>query len=97
MIEAFITLYNKNMLYRKKDLINWCPTLHTAISDIEVENVYITERTQLQVPGYEKMITFGEIAHIAYPIKDTSNTHYCKFVILFVLFIFYKNIFFFRR
>ncbi|XP_076169430.1 valine--tRNA ligase-like isoform X3 [Ptiloglossa arizonensis] len=73
VIEAFITLYNKNMLYRKKDLINWCPTLHTAISDIEVENVYITERTQLQVPGYEKMITFGEIAHIAYPIKDTKD------------------------
>lgn len=63
----------RNLLYRKKDLINWSTTLHSTISDIEVEHLYINEKTQLQVPGYKEMITFGEIAHIAYPIKDSSN------------------------
>lgn len=54
-------------------MINWSPTLHSAISDIEVERLYISSKTQLQVPGYEKKITFGEIAHIAYPVKDSSK------------------------
>lgn len=73
MVEAIVTLNNRNLLYRKKDLINWSPTLSSTISDIEVEHLYVTKKTQLQVPGYEKMITFGEIAHIAYPVKDSSK------------------------
>ncbi|XP_034190816.1 valyl-tRNA synthetase, mitochondrial [Osmia lignaria lignaria] len=73
VIEAFVTLNERNLLYRKKDLINWSPTLHSAISDIEVERLYISKKTQLQVPGYEKKITFGEIAHIAYPVKDSKH------------------------
>lgn len=73
MIEAIITLNNRNLLYRKKDLINWSPSLSSTISDIEIEHLYVTKKTQLQVPGYEKMITFGEIIHIAYPVKDSSK------------------------
>lgn len=76
MIEAIVTLNNRNLLYRKKDLINWSPTLHSTISDIEVENLYVTKKTQLQIPGYEKMITFGEIVHIAYPVKDSSKIYF---------------------
>ncbi|CRK86039.1 Valine--tRNA ligase [Candidatus Providencia siddallii] len=36
--EAFIRLYNENLIYRGKRLVNWDPYLHTAISDLEVEN-----------------------------------------------------------
>lgn len=72
VIEALVILNNRNLLYRKKDLINWSPTLRSTISDIEVERLYITKKTQLQVPGYKKMITFGEMAYIAYPVKDSS-------------------------
>ncbi|XP_026299462.1 valine--tRNA ligase, mitochondrial isoform X2 [Apis mellifera] len=73
VIEAIITLNNRNLLYRKKDLINWSPSLSSTISDIEIEHLYVTKKTQLQVPGYEKMITFGEIVHIAYPVKDSKH------------------------
>ncbi|XP_012165148.2 valine--tRNA ligase isoform X1 [Bombus terrestris] len=73
VIEALVILNNRNLLYRKKDLINWSPTLRSTISDIEVEHLYITKKTQLQVPGYKKMITFGEIAYIAYPVKDSKD------------------------
>lgn len=76
MIEAIVTLNNRNLLYRKKDLINWSSTLRSTISDIEVEHLYVTEKTQLQVPGYEKRITFGEIAYIAYPVKDSSKIYF---------------------
>ncbi|XP_017753133.1 PREDICTED: valine--tRNA ligase [Eufriesea mexicana] len=73
VIEALLILNERNLLYRKKALINWSTTLHSTISDIEVEHLYINKKTELQVPGYKEKITFGEIAHIAYPIKDSKH------------------------
>lgn len=34
--EAFVTLYEKGMIYRGPRLVNWAPTLRTAVSDLEV-------------------------------------------------------------
>jgi valyl-tRNA synthetase len=36
--EAFVRLHEDGLIYRGKRLVNWDPTLHTAISDLEVEN-----------------------------------------------------------
>ncbi|MCL5677098.1 MAG: valine--tRNA ligase [Firmicutes bacterium] len=36
--EVFIRLYRKGLIYRDKYIINWCPSCHTALSDIEVEH-----------------------------------------------------------
>ncbi len=36
--EVFIKLYDEGLIYRGKRLVNWDPKLHTAISDLEVEN-----------------------------------------------------------
>lgn len=36
--EMFVRLYQENLLYRGKRLVNWDPQLQTAIADIEVEN-----------------------------------------------------------
>lgn len=35
--EAFVTLYEKGLIYRGPRLINWSPGLKTAVSDLEVE------------------------------------------------------------
>jgi len=35
--EAFVTLYEKNLIYRGPRMINWSPSLRTAVSDLEVE------------------------------------------------------------
>ena len=37
MREAFVRLYEKGLIYRGPRLINWCPALRTAVSDLEVE------------------------------------------------------------
>ena len=37
--KAFITLYDQGLIYRGEKLVNWDPVLHTALSDLEVENV----------------------------------------------------------
>ncbi len=36
--EAFVHLYEKDLIYRGPRLINWSPALQTAVSDLEVEH-----------------------------------------------------------
>jgi valyl-tRNA synthetase len=43
--EAFVTLYERGLIYRGEYLINWSPGLQTAVSDLEVE--YIEEEGKL--------------------------------------------------
>ena len=57
VLEQFITLYNKGLIYKGKKMINWCPSCHTTISDAEVE--YEDEASHLW--------------HIRYKIKDTDK------------------------
>ncbi len=54
---AFIRLYEEGLIYRGKRLVNWDPALHTAISDLEVEN------------KEQK----GHLWHIRYPLSDGST------------------------
>ena len=37
VLEQFVNLYNKGLIYKGKRMINWCPVCHTSISDAEVE------------------------------------------------------------
>ncbi len=56
--EAFVRLHEDGLIYRGKRLVNWDPKLHTAISDLEVENVD------------EK----GNLWHFRYPLADGAST-----------------------
>jgi valyl-tRNA synthetase len=37
VLKVFVDLYKDGLIYRDKRLVNWDPKLHTAISDLEVE------------------------------------------------------------
>ena len=41
VLEAFIRLYNDDLIYRGNYLVNWCPRCESAISDLEVEHEQI--------------------------------------------------------
>ena len=56
--EAFVRLYEDGLIYRGKRLVNWDPKLHTAISDLEVENHDET----------------GSLWHLRYPLADGATT-----------------------
>ncbi|CAO1666703.1 valine--tRNA ligase [Salinicola sp. NYA28a] len=56
--EVFVRLHDEGLIYRGKRLVNWDPTLHTAISDLEVEN-----REQQ-----------GQFWHFRYPLADGART-----------------------
>ncbi|PZC72496.1 hypothetical protein B5X24_HaOG211093 [Helicoverpa armigera] len=70
---AFINLFNKGLIYRKKALVNWCSTLNSTVSDIEVENVTINGPKDINVPGYESPIKFGLMYHFAYRVFESKE------------------------
>jgi len=54
VLEVFVRLYNKGLIYRGERITNWCTKCNTSISDIEVE--------------YEEQD--GNLWHIKYPMKE---------------------------
>lgn len=73
VVEAFIRLFDANLIYRREAIINWSCSLESAISDIEVESVDIDGPTRLSVPGHSSPVTFGEIYEIAYRCMDGDD------------------------
>ena len=57
--EAFVRLYNDNLIYQGDYIVNWCPRCHTAISDLEVE--YTEEASYLWYIRYPLAQGDGEI------------------------------------
>ena len=55
--EFFVSLYEKDLIYRGDRIINWCPTCRTSISDAEVEHMDVD----------------GKFWHIKYPLKDSDR------------------------
>lgn len=73
-LETFCRLHNEGYIYRSNRLVNWCTKLNTAISSIEVENMEITGRTLISVPGYDKKVEFGVLTFFKYPIDGSAET-----------------------
>jgi len=46
-----------------------CPTLQTAISDIEVDLVPVQGSTMINIPGRAKPVEFGVMHRILYKVK----------------------------
>mmetsp|Transcript_42485 Transcript_42485/g.76200 ORF Transcript_42485/g.76200 Transcript_42485/m.76200 type:complete len:1097 (-) Transcript_42485:331-3621(-) len=71
--EAFCRLYEKGKIYRDTKLTDWCCTLQSVISKIEIDNVELEGETKLSVPGYDKKIDFGFIYSFAYKVVDSDE------------------------
>lgn len=70
VVEAFVRLHKKGLIYRAVRLVNWDCVLKTAISDVEVDYVDIKGKTLLKVPGYENPVEFGTLTSFAYPLEE---------------------------
>lgn len=55
--KVFIDLYKKDLIYKSKYIVNWCPRCNTALSDDEVEH---SDKD-------------GKLWHIKYQIKDSGE------------------------
>lgn len=65
---AFQKLFDRNLIYRKKALINWSRALNSTISDIEIDMLKLDGPTQLKLPGYNKPVLFGQLYSFVYKI-----------------------------
>lgn len=73
VVEAFCRLHEKGLLYRDNRIVNWCCALQSTISDLEVEHVELSGMTKRSVPGYERMVQFGEMIHFSYPVVGSNE------------------------
>ena len=75
VIEAFVRMHEKGLIYRTTRLVNWSCALKTALSDLEVEFIDLKEPTMLKVPGHDqtKLYEFGTLTEFAYKIKDSDK------------------------
>lgn len=71
--EAFIRLFENELIYRDLALINWSCTLESAISDVEVDNLEIHGKTEVAVPNYDNNVQFGIITNIAYKVVGSNE------------------------
>ncbi|MCH8927828.1 MAG: valine--tRNA ligase [Candidatus Marinimicrobia bacterium] len=55
--EVFVSLYERDLIYRGKYIINWCPRCGTALSDEEAEHKEIN----------------GSLWHIKYRVEDSDD------------------------
>ena len=55
--EAFVMLYEQDLIYKGNRIINWCPTCTTALSDTEVDHIS----------------TEGKLWNLKYPVKDSDE------------------------
>ncbi|MFH2138583.1 MAG: valine--tRNA ligase [Candidatus Omnitrophota bacterium] len=57
VLEVFVRLYKKGLIYRGNYIINWCPRCQTALSDEEAPHKDLT----------------GALYYLKYPIKDSQE------------------------
>jgi len=57
--KVFVDLYKQGLIYRDKRLVNWDPKLHTAISDLEVQQKELK----------------GKLWHFRYPIEGSEGEY----------------------
>ncbi|KAE8983535.1 putative valine--tRNA ligase, cytoplasmic [Phytophthora rubi] len=72
VVDAFVTLHDKGLVYRRRRMVNWCPTLQTAISDIEVDLEQLDKATRKTLPGRDKAVEFGVMHRFRYQVADGS-------------------------
>ncbi|KAF3914148.1 hypothetical protein AA313_de0208556 [Arthrobotrys entomopaga] len=66
--EAFVRLYEEGVIYRAEKITNWCSTLRTAVSDLEIDIMEVSGPKSLEVPGHSKPVEFGILYYLKYVI-----------------------------
>jgi len=64
--KVFVQLYREGLLYKDKRLVNWDPALHTAISDLEVQQVEVKDH----------------LWRFKYPIVDDAGEETGEFIVV---------------
>ncbi|KAL8429705.1 hypothetical protein Efla_001140 [Eimeria flavescens] len=69
VVEAFVRLFNRGLIYREQRLVSWSSCLKTALSDIEVDTETIEQPQTVRIPGFEYPVEVGYLWHFVYPVE----------------------------
>lgn len=73
VLEAFVRMHQKKIIYRDNRLVSWSCALKSAISSIEVDHTEVTGSTLVNVPGYDGKVEIGVIHSFSYQVKDSDE------------------------
>ena len=75
VMEGFVRMFEKGLIYRDTRLVNWCSALNTALSDLEVDYLELDKPKMLKVPGHDpnKEYQFGTLTEFAYKVKGSDK------------------------
>jgi valyl-tRNA synthetase len=59
VVEAFVGMHEKGLIYRGEYMVNWCPASISAVSDLEVENKEVD----------------GSLWYFRYPLQDEPDRY----------------------
>ncbi|KAF2074509.1 hypothetical protein CYY_004177 [Polysphondylium violaceum] len=68
--EAFIRFYKMGLIYRSTRLVNWCPSLQSVISDIEIDHMAIEKPTYVTLKSRKKAVEVGVIHNVIYKVYN---------------------------
>lgn len=80
VVKAFHRLHDAGYIYQGERMINWCPTCHTALSDIEVEyqevkrSIWTIQYGPIKVATTRPETLFGDVAVAVNP-NDPRYQH----------------------
>jgi len=70
---AFIRFHDQGLIYRDNRLVNWCPHLRTALSDLEVDHEDLPGKTFIEIPGYAGKVEVGVMNEFKYMLKGSKD------------------------
>jgi valyl-tRNA synthetase len=70
---AFVRFHEQGLIYRDNRLVNWCPHLRTALSDLEVDHEDLPGKTFIEIPGYAGKVEVGVMNEFKYMLKDSKD------------------------
>ncbi|GFY70820.1 valine--tRNA ligase, mitochondrial [Trichonephila inaurata madagascariensis] len=73
VMRTFITLFEKDLIYRKEKLVNWSGQIQSVISDIEVDHLEIPEKKKVRIPGLKDPVELGLMDYFYYSIVDSDE------------------------
>lgn len=73
VVEAFIQLHERGLLYRSERMVHWCCSLKTAISDVEIEDLELDGPKMLPIPQHKDKYEFGVLIDFAYKLKEDPS------------------------
>jgi valyl-tRNA synthetase len=64
VLEMFVRLYDKGIIYRDNRIVNWCPGCESTVSDLEVRHEHAADtlyNVRYVVPGTNELLTVATV------------------------------------